>query len=186
MWPPMRSPMRSERSRLTRVPGASLPRVVRRSVSGETSTVKRWPRRAVTVRQAPFTAMLSPSPRRGRGRGVAMVRRAPLPLVPRRSTRPVVWMLPVNNYPAGRRQPRPRDEREREDQADADERQAEHDAARADGVPEHRGAGSVARGALWRHRRPGMVGRRMIPLRDNIPSARVPIVNYAIITANVL
>ena len=83
-------------------------------------------------------------------------------------------------------QPRPRDEREREDQADADERQAEHDAARADGVPEHRGAGSVARGALWRHRRPGMVGRRMIPLRDNIPSARVPIVNYAIITANVL
>src|SRR5437899_13080351 len=31
-----------------------------------------------------------------------------------------------------------------------------------------------------------MVGRRMIPLRDTVPSARVPIVNYTIIAANVL
>src|SRR5436853_552330 len=30
-----------------------------------------------------------------------------------------------------------------------------------------------------------MVGRRMIPLRDTVPSARVPIVNYTIIAANV-
>jgi len=31
-----------------------------------------------------------------------------------------------------------------------------------------------------------MVGRRMIPLRDTIPSGRVPIVNYAIIAGNLL
>src|SRR5438046_7098112 len=31
-----------------------------------------------------------------------------------------------------------------------------------------------------------MVGRRMIPLRDTVPSARVPISNYTITAANVL
>src|SRR3954447_17669660 len=33
---------------------------------------------------------------------------------------------------------------------------------------------------------PGTVGGRMIPIRDNIPTARPPVVTYALIAANVL
>src|SRR6185295_8701679 len=97
MCPPRRSPRRRERSRLTRVRGAARPRVVRRSVSGDTSTVNVRSRRPVTVRQAQFTAMLSPSARAARRCRVLMVRRAPAPGDERRSILPVVWMMPVNN-----------------------------------------------------------------------------------------
>src|SRR6185436_8921586 len=84
---------RSARSRFTRTPGPPPARVVRRSVSGDTSTVKRRPRRAVTVRHAPLTATLSPSVRPS---SPAIVRRTPVPCAARRSTRPIVWMMPLN------------------------------------------------------------------------------------------
>ena len=108
----MRSPSRRARSRLTRVPAASRPSVVRRSVSGETSTVKRFPARRVTVRQAPFTETLSPTSSSRSRRGVAIVSRAPLPLGRRSSSRPIVWMIPVNTarYRRGRWKKRPSQE----------------------------------------------------------------------------
>src|SRR5262249_28395367 len=79
-----------------RVPPAIPPSVVRRRVSGDTSTANRFAARLVTVRQAPFTATLSPTIRPGSCRGVAIVSRAPLPLGRRSSRRPMVWMMPVN------------------------------------------------------------------------------------------
>ena len=68
-WPPSRPSARSGRSRLTRRPGASAPSVVTRSVSGDDVERARSARRAaITVRQTPFTAMLSPAPARRRAR----------------------------------------------------------------------------------------------------------------------
>src|SRR6185503_11316943 len=77
----------------------------RRSDSGDTSTRKRRPCFAVTVRHTPSTAMLSPSVSRGSARGVSSVRCAPARPRSTRVTRPTTSMMPVN-----RLLPRPEDE----------------------------------------------------------------------------
>ena len=61
MWPPKRPVGLIARSRFTFAPGRSRAREVRRTVSGMTSAVKAPSDRAVTVRQTPLTAMLSPT-----------------------------------------------------------------------------------------------------------------------------
>ena len=58
--PPKRPPQSIARSRFTFDPGRRLPRDVLRRVSGMTEALK-WPLPGDTVRQTPFTAMLSPS-----------------------------------------------------------------------------------------------------------------------------
>ncbi len=60
MWPPRRPEASRARSRLTGVPAESEPSAERLSVSGMTSARNAPPRTAFTVRQTPFTAMLSP------------------------------------------------------------------------------------------------------------------------------
>src|ERR1019366_6121879 len=64
-WPPTRSPKASDGSRLTASPLRSVPRVVRRAVSGITSALKPPTAISTTVRQIPLTAMLSPIRRSG-------------------------------------------------------------------------------------------------------------------------
>src|SRR5687768_13125894 len=61
MWPPRRVEGVTARSRLTRDPGARLPRVVRSSVSCETSAENPSAPTSRAVRQTPLTAMESPS-----------------------------------------------------------------------------------------------------------------------------
>src|SRR3954470_12672968 len=58
--PPNRPPAGMARSRLTRAPGVSAPRLLRSSVSAMTSTVKPVSSWSVTVRQTPLTAMEAP------------------------------------------------------------------------------------------------------------------------------
>src|SRR5579883_576454 len=108
-WPPSSAPARSGRSRLTRSPERSLPRRVRRSVSGERSAVNQprlLPRPApplgssrVIVRQQPLTAMLSPSRRRSSSVPGAAMRNCPPPRPARTAaTVPTASMMPVNMY----------------------------------------------------------------------------------------
>src|SRR5215218_9395337 len=61
MWPLSRPVGESGRSRLTRDPGRSAPRLVSRSVSGATSALKLSGRSPTAVRHTPFTAILAPS-----------------------------------------------------------------------------------------------------------------------------
>src|SRR5262249_27911298 len=74
---------------------------------------------------------------------------------------------------------------------DQDEHGADDDAARAHGVSKHGPAILPAapnhgqRRALSRPAARACMGPPVIPLRDTIPAARVPVVNYAIIAANV-
>src|ERR1019366_4960755 len=75
-WPPTRSPKASDGSRLTAAPLRSVPRVVRRAVSGITSALKPPTAISTTVRQIPLTAMLSPIRRSG-GSPCAPTRRRP-------------------------------------------------------------------------------------------------------------
>src|SRR5579883_565608 len=81
----------SGRSRFTRAPGRSAPRLLRRSVSGATSAAKESDRRSTAVRHTPLTAMLAPSAlpsstveQRKRSRGAAA------------STVPSSSIIPVN------------------------------------------------------------------------------------------
>ena len=60
MWPPNRLSAAMARSRFTGLPGARAPREERFKVSCITSAVKPPLSWAVTVRQTPFTATLSP------------------------------------------------------------------------------------------------------------------------------
>src|ERR1019366_3681818 len=75
-WPPPRSPNASDASRLTASPRRSVPRVVRRAVSGITSALKPPAAISTTVRQVPLTATLSPI-RRSAGSPCAATRRRP-------------------------------------------------------------------------------------------------------------
>ena len=58
--PPISSPTRALRSKLTSLPGCRAPRLVRRSVSAMTSKRRVLPSWAVTVRQVPLMATLAP------------------------------------------------------------------------------------------------------------------------------
>lgn len=59
--PPRRSQKRSARSKFTGVPEANREKAVRRIVSGVTSQENVLPSKAITVRQVPLTAILSPA-----------------------------------------------------------------------------------------------------------------------------
>ena len=58
--PPISSPTRALRSKLTSLPGCRAPRFVRRSVSAMTSNRRVLPSWEVTVRQVPLMATLAP------------------------------------------------------------------------------------------------------------------------------
>ena len=92
MWPPSRSLSASGRSRFTGSPSFSAPRLVRRSVSGTTSTRKLSPSSAVTVRHAPLTLMLSLTFRSDVTFGPATVS----PVGSTRATLPTSSTIPVN------------------------------------------------------------------------------------------
>src|ERR1019366_9444688 len=95
MCPPRRSPTRSERSRLTFMPGRSSPRLVSLSVSGPAWNEQDRSSAATTVRQTPLIATLAPSGASLAMVGSSMRRSVPAPsvetsrTVPRDSTRPV-------------------------------------------------------------------------------------------------
>src|ERR1700680_1022113 len=99
MWPvsrcpPTRSPSCSARSRLTVAPVSRLASVVRCRVSGMTSAQNPPAVTAATVRQAPFTAMLSPIRRPVNGaRGVISIR----PSRPSHAS-PSVSTMPLNTF----------------------------------------------------------------------------------------
>ena len=79
------------RPRLTESPGPSSPRLVRRSVSGTTSTANSLAFFSVTVRHAPLTRMLSPSfvPSRTTVAAMRICGGAIAVTLPTSSTRPV-------------------------------------------------------------------------------------------------
>src|SRR5215475_14423379 len=96
IWPPKRASARIGRSRFTIEREASLPRLVRSSVSRDISAENRFPAIVRTVRQTPFTAMLdpicksskTPPPR------TKIVRKSPVSMVSTIS--PISSMIPVN------------------------------------------------------------------------------------------
>ena len=90
--PPNRPFAASDRSRFTGSPTSKEPSVVRRRVSGTTSTLNPESLRRVTVRHTPLTAMLSPNPRS------PSTSDAPTesPPPPAASTRPTSSTIPVN------------------------------------------------------------------------------------------
>jgi hypothetical protein len=93
-WPPRRDVGMSARSRFTRLPGLSAPRVVLASVSDEQSASKRPGEKRSTVRQAPLTETLSP---RARGPSVVWTTsRASGPRAMRASIEPTSSTRPVN------------------------------------------------------------------------------------------
>src|SRR4051794_29001727 len=94
MWPPSRSPKRIARSRFTRRPALHPAIVVRSSVVTIAATENHPSPCSRTVRQAPFTAMLSPVARplyRDRTRSSR-----PASVVSTRSTTPTSSISPVN------------------------------------------------------------------------------------------
>jgi hypothetical protein len=93
-WPPMRSPSFIARSRLTGDPAANAPTVVTNNVSGETSTEKSAVLYAATVKQAPFTLMLTPVVKSLITVEAMMVRRAGQSLVT--TVTPISSTIPVN------------------------------------------------------------------------------------------
>ena len=99
--PPRRSQKRSARSKFTGVPAANREKAVRRIVSGVTSQENVLPSKAVTVRQVPLTAILSPAFVPSSTLWQAIVSRQELPvrstflICPISSTSPVNMATPV-------------------------------------------------------------------------------------------
>ena len=92
MWPPMRSDADRARSKFTEPPADRSPREVRRMVSGERSTENSFAARATAVRQAPLTAMLSPSFRSD----ITFSAPTVIPLLLMLITEPTSSTIPVN------------------------------------------------------------------------------------------
>src|SRR6267142_1048374 len=115
-WPETKCPPSSlssvrHRSRLTRLPGLSSPRMVHRRVSAETSIANRPALLEMTVRHAPLTVIESPTLISEVGNEVWIVITAPwsvglrLSTVPRSSTIPVNIVSPAANPVGGDKEP---------------------------------------------------------------------------------
>ncbi|COY24865.1 Uncharacterised protein [Mycobacterium tuberculosis] len=100
MCPPSRLPSAAARSRFTRLPGRSSPRLDRFSVSAITSAVN-WPsgNTSTTVRHTPLTAIESPWPASAVTIGPRMVSRAASTRASRPVTSPRSSTIPVNIAP---------------------------------------------------------------------------------------
>ena len=112
--PPNRPFAAIARSRLTALPGRSCPKLERRSVSGITSAEKEVAANCVTVRQTPFTAMLSPNCVPFSTTSAAMCSTQRTGVCSIRKTEPISSTIPVNmtlppladaNMSAGHRRP---------------------------------------------------------------------------------
>ncbi len=95
-WPPRRLSARRARSRLTPSPGTACLRLVRSSVSRSMSKVRRLPSMAMTVRQQPLTATLSPMRASEATMPASTVRRTEAATGSREMTMPLVSTNPVN------------------------------------------------------------------------------------------
>src|SRR3954452_13054617 len=84
-----------DRSRLSSVHGLSVPSVVTRAVSGETSAWIPLPSGSITVRHTPLTARLSPGRSSG-ARAVVTRRRVPSRCCVTLATSPIDSIRPVN------------------------------------------------------------------------------------------
>src|SRR5665811_2052816 len=119
MWPSRRPVTGTARSRLTRSPGASAPRLLRRRVSGMTSTVKATLVTSVTVTHTPSTAIEAPTPVPSVTVGPRSTSRASVPplstarTVPTSSTIPVNIRSPLGSVPPPRAHPDPAARRRR-------------------------------------------------------------------------
>src|SRR5262249_15933438 len=96
IWPPNRASARIGRSRFTIEREASLPRLVRSSVSRDISAENRFPAIVRTVRQTPFTAMLDPIRKSSKTPPppTNIVRNSPVSLVS--TIPPISSIIPVN------------------------------------------------------------------------------------------
>ena len=98
MWPSMEVAAVTEGSRLTRPPGASPPSVVFARVSGMASNARTpsGPTAAARVRQQPETQIESPTLGCLPQPPGSTVMRRPAGVASTATTRPVVWMMPLN------------------------------------------------------------------------------------------
>src|SRR5215471_9044461 len=96
MWPLSRPVGASGRSRLTRAPARSAPKLLRRRVSGATSAENESGRTSTAVRQTPLTAMLTPSLASESTVAQRTPRRAPAARLSIAATVPSSSIIPVN------------------------------------------------------------------------------------------
>src|SRR5918996_4206042 len=95
-WPPISSPIRSERSRLTELPTVQRPAVVTESVAPEASRANQSFALSTTVKQMPEVAIEPPSGISASGRRVPTTMRRPSPSAAASRIRPTSVMMPVN------------------------------------------------------------------------------------------